>query len=903
MGEILHFSEKDGFSLAVAIADHFPLEIITAPTSISPSVSSNFSSHIPEDLPCALLLFSSDENILHQETVQDRRLEFTGLMPCNQYTVCLTIGEDHSICATTVTDPTPPSNLTVITSSSDSVTISWDKPALGRFDWFLLKIYLFGQRGEAGDSLLQSYNLMQSGTAFVVDELPACQKVNISLAAVCEAAAIKTSQVIYIIAVTAPIMFKKVTQIAGSTDSYSVAWSVTGDPSEVTYDIYKSGVLQLSQKLSEYMSAGLKPCTQEILTVEAVCRDGSVADRRTITVATAPEMITALQYKCSMDGGFFSWHAPPTFHLIFISIDHILTSVTRKAYHLVTGLASCTQYQYKFEAVCGRWRSKAVIWTDATDCPVETSLSVYKSAIMLPGKMCICIHFPWKFADYMDDPSSRAYQELSAIAKSKILELFLNYGEFPNAEVELLYMVKNNNTVEMGIEVHFNEKKLNLSTTTLVQLLPSLNHTTVFIMGDALFWNDEDECTNTALNNCPENSDCINTFDSFTCICHQGFYDIHDVGADHQAILCTDHGIFTTCEMDLMKVSISKEFLMGRVSFPQNLILNDGSCAVKEEPEYYTFIITETKTYCGGQLLMNETHIIFQHIIINKYYFDSYIIREDPLTLVWKCVYLRNSFVKMSLPVPLPRRFEAIVHHYTGENLQLAISLYKDDSFSADGIYEANPIIHLNDELYLEVKLSVSRGSFAARFVLEVLSCWATITSDPQADKKFYFLQDGCPEDETFRWHDGNGASGISRFSIKMFRFSNMANAPIYIHCQAKICDMESTDSCLTECPTTQVSIRSGRNALKVDSKQVKVVVSVGPIEVWIGDKSEMKESGNVLEDWEHLEVVLCIVGGVVGIGLLIIFATVVFKNVMSNKTKLKTSQQLNEGQTAFSNL
>ena len=41
--------------------------------------------------------------------------------------------------------------------------------------------------------------------------------------------------------------------------------------------------------------------------------------------------------------------------------------------------------------------------------------------------------------------------------------------------------------------------------------------------GQACF--DIDECKYTSLNKCPENSDCINTDGSYTCICHNGFQE------------------------------------------------------------------------------------------------------------------------------------------------------------------------------------------------------------------------------------------------------------------------------------------------------------------------------------------------------------------------------------------
>ncbi|XP_067856097.1 zona pellucida glycoprotein d [Heptranchias perlo] len=894
---MLYSSERNGVALAVVLADRFPLTINTVSTSLS--LSWDFRGCFLKDPLCTLLLFDVDGINLHQEIVHDQNREITGLTPCEHYTVCLSIAGHHDVCAATITDPMPPSNLTAVTSSSNSVTVYWDKPALGSFDWFRLNVYLLGQKGESANPLLQSYSLIQSGTTFVIDGLSACQKVNISFATVCEAAEVKESAGIFVVTDTAPVKFVKVTQTAGSTDGYSVSWSVAGDPSEILFYIYKNGTLQLTQKRTEYVATGLRPCTQESLTLEAVCRAGAVADSRTITVATAPEMITNLAYKQTADGGFFSWHSPPLFHGIRISVENVLMAFTRKNYYQVCGLASCTRYQYMFEAVCGRWNSKAVTRAEFTGCPIEAPPSVHKRITVLPEKVHVRIYFPWKFADFMNDPTSRAYLKLASIASSKIVQLLLHPGKFSSVEVELLYMTKSNNTVEMNVAM---DVPISSSSASLVHLLSYLNDSNVSARGSALFWNDEDECANITKNDCPEKSDCINTFDSYTCICHQGYFDISDAGKDRGRV-CRDHGVFASCKMDFMKINVSKEFLADRVKAPLHLVLNDGSCEVKEEPRYYRFTITETKAYCGGQLLMNETHKIFKHVIINKYHSDSSIIREDPLILVVKCAYLRHSFAKMPLEVPpLVRTFKTIVQ-YSREKLHLTMSLYKDDTFSPDAAYGASPTIQLNDDLYLEVKSSVTDGTFGAAFVLEVASCWATTTPDSQGKKKFHFLQDSCPIDETFRWHSANGASSSSRFSLKMFHFTETAISPIYLHCQAKICSTGTADDCLTECPGAELPKRLERNVLATDSKPVTGIVSVGPINLWSTTKSVVMDSGNAATNWQHLKVLLWVIGGIIGTTLLIVFAVVVMKKIMIHNTQSKMARHLIQGKAVSSAL
>ncbi|XP_048405380.2 uncharacterized protein LOC125461072 isoform X1 [Stegostoma tigrinum] len=874
-GEVFYISEADGVALALVLAAEFPLKITTTSTAVS--LSWGFKDCFFEDAPCTLLLLNASGNDVRQEMVRDQPYEIKGLTPCEGYTSCLIVGQ-HDICAASTTDPMPPNNLTVISLSAHSLTVYWDKPALGSVDWFQLDVHLLGRRGEVNNPLLQSYSLIQSGTMVFINELPACQKVNVSIASVCEAVEIKKSPEIFVVANLAPIKFAKVTQTAGFTDGYVVSWSVNGNPSETFFYIYTNGTLQRAQEETEYISSGLEPCTQETLTVEAVCRTGAVADSRTIAVATAPETITNLFYKQTVDGGFFSWTPPPAFHGVSISVVNVLTAFTRKNYYQVLGLDPCTQYQYVFATVCGHWRSEAITRTEFTGCPLDIPPSGYRSIVVLPEKIHFCIYFPWMFSDYMNDPTSRAYLKLATIANSKILQLFLDSGQFSSVEIEMLYLSKSNETVEMNVaaDVHFSD-----TTSSLMHFLAGMNDSNVFPLGGALFWNDEDECANATANDCPVESDCINTFDSFTCICHQGYLETNG-----QERVCKDHGVFTRCEPGLMKIIVSKEFLADRVKTGTNLVLNDGGCAVKEGPEYYTFTITENQDYCGGQLLLNETHSIFKHVITNEFHSDL-IIREEPLIFEVKCAYLRRSLVNMSLQAPQHTRIFKPIVQYHEEKLQLSMTLYKDDTFSPDAVYGASPAIWLNDDLYLEVKFS---GAFGTAFVLQIASCWATTTPDSREKRKFHFLQDGCPNDETFRWHSANGASSSSRFSIKMFHFVEAANHPIYLHCQANICHSATTDCVVKECSAEQFAKRLQRDILVTDFKPVNGIVTVGPIDLWSTTESGALDLGGAATEWQDLKVLLWLAGGLIGMTLLILFAVVLMKWIMVQNTQSRTA-------------
>ncbi|XP_059832534.1 uromodulin-like [Hypanus sabinus] len=510
--------------------------------------------------------------------------------------------------------------------------------------------------------------------------------------------------------------------------------------------------------------------------------------------------------------------------------------------------------------------SEGISGVAVTGCP-EVRPSDRKSIVVPSNQIHFHIHFPWQFADYMNDPTSKAYLKLAGISRSKVRQLFLDSGELTNADVELLHLRRGSDGVEMNMTAHV---QLNSTPASLEYLLSNLSHTRVSAEVDVLFWDDEDECSS-AKNDCPVGADCINTFDSFTCVCQQGYFD-----PDFQSRSCRDHGVFADCRMDSMKISVSKEFLVDLMQTGLQLVLNDGVCGAEEELDFYTFTVTDTKAYCGGQLEMNETHKIFKHVITNEYHSESPIIREPRLILTVNCAYSRSSLVKMPLDsIKQIRMFEPIIE-YNSDPLHLAIFLYKDNTFSPSTMYGESPTIQLNEDLYLEVRASPT-GISEAAFVLEVVSCWATATADRLGRLAFQFLQDGCPVDETFRWYSVNGLSSNTRFAIKMFRFTEMVNSPIYLHCQVTICNVEAAGDCLTECSSAQIPKRDKQREGTTLHGTVTELVSTGSIALR-SHPSQPEDLEETTIKWHGTKPLLWIISGVTGISLLMVVVVISLK-------------------------
>lgn len=82
----------------------------------------------------------------------------------------------------------------------------------------------------------------------------------------------------------------------------------------------------------------------------------------------------------------------------------------------------------------------------------------------------------------------------------------------------------------------------------------------------------------------------------------------------------------------------------------------------------------------------------------------------------------------------------SVVEYNSSHELGLGMTMYSDDSFSYG--YRDSIALHLSDVLFFEVAL-LTNNTFASEVLLEVISCWATESPDPQDETKGFFLLDG----------------------------------------------------------------------------------------------------------------------------------------------------------------
>ncbi|MGH0122571.1 UNVERIFIED_CONTAM: hypothetical protein FKN15_033662 [Acipenser sinensis] len=118
--------------------------------------------------------------------------------------------------------------------------------------------------------------------------------------------------------------------------------------------------------------------------------------------------------------------------------------------------------------------------------------------------------------------------------------MFKGYEGAAGVVVELRDFSQLENATKIHFEVFIadgNGSKVLLSGERQRKQIESLNVTNITVEdNNTLQWDDADECASSELNKCFKHSHCINTLDSYTCVCFPGYFDFSEVGSTEGAL-------------------------------------------------------------------------------------------------------------------------------------------------------------------------------------------------------------------------------------------------------------------------------------------------------------------------------------------------------------------------------
>ncbi|KAM8740487.1 uncharacterized protein AB9X84_020315 [Acanthopagrus schlegelii] len=828
---------------------------------------------------------------LSADTTTNNHYRFRYLDSCSRYVACVEIAGTLSFtCLSTITDPDIPKDFEMTSWNSSSISLAWESPENRKFSLFLLTaFYLNGT-----DHVTEEVPLWHEAgdLVFVLSDLQPCTRVRFGLQTVCRAGTeSRYSKMVLNDGNSPHSSIEALCQTSFGPDNYTLSWEVRNISSISNFRVYQDGVLQGTTLVTSYTVQGLLQCQQYQAKVEALCGDGVLMSVKTVTAHTGASRVSGLRYRSNDSTA--QWQPSATHHpalafLYELSLENGTTlqssHVTDTELHL-PGLEEGKTYVLDVWEQCdGQWESEpSHMCFKGANSSIGLLLRAIGSA---PNReldleldiasMGLIVVVPWSLPEDLQDAMSEPRARIGKIFKDKLQELLNDYSQPARIELATFEPADDPNKTEIlftSFDATNTEEDVPLSVEDQLDYIRSLNTTDFMVKDGLIYWDGPDLCAFSIQSLCPRNSLCINTPGSYTCVCRQGYYDVSSFikpSASHP--VCNEKGLFSQCLDRMVTGGIAKAYLTSHMGGEVDMRMNDGRCAVEERGAFYYFSASRKSSECGTERRVNKTHIEFQNTLTVNLSRVHTISRRD-MKVIWKCVYPRHYIRNTQVGVNMEWVSSlSLVEFNSSVQLGLTMSLYTDESYADSYSYAIT--LEREDSLFLQVALQTN-NSFASDVLLQVDSCWATESPDPQDSIQGLLLQDGCPVDQTFHWLSVNGRAQKSRFSVQMFTMPQ--RLPVYIHCLANICGHD--EDCVKNCNSQQ---RTKRSASQMDrSGRRAAVVSAGPVVV-----NERVKAGGSPSFWaEHTISIMAGTIGFLGLTVLSVSST---KAIMTYYERLR---------------
>ncbi|KAG2460011.1 KRR1 protein, partial [Polypterus senegalus] len=429
----------------------------------------------------------------------------------------------------------------------------------------------------------------------------------------------------------------------------------------------------------EVKVGNLPPCSKVRFNLETICDAGEITHSEKISLdgSTGPGTVSHLHFDQLQTKASWKTQSGPsvTFRFrLFDGMHNIVKNGSRKHPQLyLHNLRPGSFYELEVQETCFNLEGHSSFLEFHTE---ETGSSLFeddqKHVSLEPS---FSLMLPWALPDYLQEDSSKSRELFEKYTEKQLENIFSSYKNASRVDITLEDFTKRENKTEINFQVRvfFDDASSILSDVEEWEHIKSLNLPYIAdLKNGTLYWNDTDECASFQLNNCDDNSHCINTLDSFACVCQDGFYGVKDPTKPDEKEICDGSGMYVHCELDLMKVAVSKEFVRENVTEDASLMLNDGSCPLQEAEKYFFFI-------------ENDTHVVFEHTLHADVRVGQIITRSD-LMMIWRCIFPRNYLLHTFIgQVQNDRPVSVIViEHNTTEILKLSMTLYKRSTFDPD---------------------------------------------------------------------------------------------------------------------------------------------------------------------------------------------------------------------------
>ncbi|CAK8680216.1 unnamed protein product [Clavelina lepadiformis] len=299
---------------------------------------------------------------------------------------------------------------------------------------------------------------------------------------------------------------------------------------------------------------------------------------------------------------------------------------------------------------------------------------------------------------------------------------------------------------------------------------------------------DVDEC-DLDLDNCGNNSVCLNGNGSFSCICTNGTVKIDGecVALEETLLQCTDRVFIGLSSSDITRLEIRDD---DQIIISPNHLTNGNDlpeqCITSADSPSLNLSFGD----CGADFIVDEGRIEVVYVVRNLPALNSNrsIERYKDSCFNVTCNYNTSEVVRSAGIEPTIKK-HILQSQLSEGNFDVKIS-FTDSQYNSDSVSE----VTVPERLY--VKLEV--GNIEANndlLKLQARSCWASPDSTTDGDPLYQIVENGCPATNSF---DSPGAidinlnynSTIAQFNFKSFIWTGIAkaNQKIFVHCMVRIC-------------------------------------------------------------------------------------------------------------------
>uniref|UniRef100_UPI0037E75E0D alpha-tectorin-like isoform X3 n=1 Tax=Semicossyphus pulcher TaxID=241346 RepID=UPI0037E75E0D len=285
---------------------------------------------------------------------------------------------------------------------------------------------------------------------------------------------------------------------------------------------------------------------------------------------------------------------------------------------------------------------------------------------------------------------------------------------------------------------------------------------------------------------CTEDEWCGEKHGVYGCFCDE----------DHHRPNSESYDSSITCVSSSATMSLSRCQLFEAGFHPSTLHLRDHSCNGTIQNGRLVFNFNNEDHLCGTNLRSNGTHIIYENTIRgNVDTHGGVISREKNLDLAFCCNYPLSQALSMGIGInPVESIVNRKLHAGVGQ-YKIRIIPYRDAGYHSPLTGHNITEMEIDQKIYVEVR---TEGVDKRQISTVLDSCWATPVNIANFPVRWDLIIAECPnpEDGTVEMVQ-NGISTVSRFSFRMFTFTNFTS--VYLHCQVHLCLLKD-NNCSTHC-------------------------------------------------------------------------------------------------------